>query len=63
VIKGVAIACWTGSPWPSPTRQRVDLAARMIDLYGDAYAATNNRLRSVAARNGLSMNRLIDGAD
>lgn len=52
-----------GQPLTIPDAQRVDLAARMVDLYGDGYAAIDNRLRSLASRNGLAMNHLIDGAD
>ena len=52
-----------GHPLGIPDAQRVDLAARMVDLYGDSYAAIENRLRSLASRNGLAMSHLIDGAD
>jgi hypothetical protein len=52
-----------GQPLSVPDAQRLDLAARMIDLYGDGYADIENRLRSLAARNGLAMKHLIDGAD
>lgn len=52
-----------GQPLPIPDAQRVDLAARMVDLYGDNYADIENRLRSLASRNGLAMKHLVDGAD
>jgi len=52
-----------GQPVAIPDAQRLDLAARMVDLYGDGYAEIENRLRSLASRNGLAMKHLIDGAD
>lgn len=52
-----------GAPIDVPEGQRLDLAGRMIDLYGDNYAAPENRLPSLAARNGLPTKHLIDGAE
>lgn len=44
-----------------PESQRVDLGARMVDIYGDNYAEPTNRLRGLALRNGLALPHLIDG--
>ena len=52
-----------GTPVEVPESQRIDLAARMIDLYGDDYAAPENRLRALAERNRLVLRDLLDGAD
>ncbi|ATC24324.1 MULTISPECIES: hypothetical protein [Caulobacter] len=52
-----------GRPVKIPEALRVDLAARMIDLYGDNYAARDNRLRSLAERNRLVTKHLVDGAE
>ena len=46
-----------------PEGQRVDLAARLIDIYGDSYADPLNRLKSVAMKNGLALAHLVDGPD
>lgn len=45
-----------------PENQRVDLGARMIDIYGDSYAEPTNRLRALAQTNGLALPHLMDGA-
>jgi hypothetical protein len=52
-----------GKPILIPEAFRVDLAARMIDIYGDNYAARDNRLRSLADRNHLVTKHLLDGAE
>ena len=44
-----------------PESQRVDLGARMVDLFGDNYAHPTNRLRSLANRNQLPLPHLLDG--
>ncbi len=44
-----------------PESQRVDLGARMVDLFGDNYAAPINRLRSLATINQLPLPHLLDG--
>lgn len=51
-----------GVPAEIPDLFRLDLASRMIDLYGDNYAARDSRLRSLADRNGLVTKHLVDGA-
>lgn len=52
-----------GAPVEIAEPFRVDLAAKMIDLYGDNYAARDNRLRSLADRNDLVTKHLVDGSD
>lgn len=46
-----------------PDQFRVDLADRMIDIYGDSYANPTNRLRSLAEVNGINVSYLIDGPE
>lgn len=44
-----------------PDHYRLDLADRLIDIYGDRYAESTNRLRSLAVRNSLELPFLMDG--
>lgn len=44
-----------------PEGLRVDLGARMVDLFGDRYADPTHRLRSLALRNQLPLPHLLDG--
>lgn len=46
-----------------PEEYRIDLADRLIDLYGDRYAPAVNRLRGLAKRNGIPLPHLMDGID
>ncbi len=46
-----------------PDQFRVDLADRLIDIYGDSYANPTNRLRSLAEINRIALPHLIDGPD
>lgn len=50
-----------GYPVVIPEACRLDLADRLADIYGDSYAATTNRLRSLAVLNGIPVPHLVDG--
>jgi hypothetical protein len=52
-----------GSPVAVPDHDKVDLASRMFDLYGDRYAAPPNRLETLAARNGVNISAMLTGAE
>jgi hypothetical protein len=50
-----------GRAAPIAEHYRIDLASRMVDLYGDNYANPKRRLLDLAAHNGLALTHIIDG--
>jgi hypothetical protein len=50
-----------GRAAPIAEHYRIDLASRIVDLYGDNYADPKRRLVDLAAHNGLALTHIIDG--